>query len=126
MTRHEVADMVAEEMNNQLSHVETRMIHHVNTKTLEIVTKIDAMLQAATEHTDREIKRVIDEAFPEGPLYRHKDFHDGRIKQAAREAEREEKIKTDLYSWVIKGALMTVGGMILLGFFEWLKRELNK
>lgn len=124
--RHQVADMVVEEMGKQLSELENRLIRHINAKSLEVISKIDSLLQSATRHTDREIARVVEEAFPPGPLYRHRDFHDGRIKKAERDAERGEKIKTDLYSWAIKGALLTIGGMILLGFFEWFKRELNK
>lgn len=124
--RHQVADMVAEEMGEQLSELENRLVRHINAKSLEIIAKIDSTLTACTQHTDREIKRLTDEAFPAGPLYRHRDFHVGRIEQAKREADRGEKIKTDLYSWAIRGALMTIGGMILLGFLEWLKRELNK
>ena len=114
--------MVAEEMNNQLAHIENRLINHMNIKTLEIVTRIDTMLQSATAHTDREIKKVVNEAFPDGPLYRHKDFHDGRIKQA----EREDKIKTDVYAWLVKGGFALIGAMLLLGFVEWFKRELIK
>lgn len=124
--RRQVADMAAEEMGKQLSELENRLVRHINAKSLEVITKIDSLLQSATDHTDREIARVVEEAFPPGPLYRHRDFHVWRIEQAKREADRDEKIKTDLYSWAIRGALMTIGGMILLGFLEWLKRELNK
>lgn len=120
--RHEIADMVSEEIAGQLADHESRLIQHINAKTLEVVSKIDVLLQAATLHTDREIKKVVDQAFPEGPLYRHRDFHDGRIKQA----ERDDKIKTDVYSWFIKGGMTLLGAMLLLGFVEWFKRELTK
>lgn len=122
----QVADMVAEELDHRLAETESRLIQHFNAKCLEIstalMTKMDSVANHAVVHTDAEIRKLRDEAFPEGPLYRHKDFHDGRIKQA----QRDDQIKTDLYSWLLRGAIGLVGAMVLLGFIEWLKREMNK
>ena len=124
-----IADCMDEALDQRLPHTESALIAHANAKTAEVLAavntlnaKIDGVLEASRQETARQIKVLRDEAFPDGPLYRHKDFHDGRIRQA----ERDDKIRTDLTAWAWKGVLTVVGAMLLLGFIEWFKRELNK
>ena len=125
----DIADTIDEALHERLPATESALISHINQKNAELATSItalslrmDSVLEAAQQDTSRQIKAMRDEAFPDGPLYRHKDFHDGRIKQA----EREDRIKTDLYSWLLRGGLSLLLAMLLLGFVEWLKRELSK
>ena len=125
----DIAVAVDEALDERLPTTESILIAHINAKNAELAAaittlsiKVDSALQAARLDTERQIKALRDEAFPDGPLYRHKDFHDGRIKQA----EKEDRIKADLLSWAIKGGLGLVGAMVLLGFIEWLKREITK
>jgi hypothetical protein len=118
-TRSEVADMVAEELDERLAQTETKLINHMNLKMGQFELSVTSSLKTIVEEA---IDKHIDDAFPDGPLHRHKDHHQKLIDNA----ESGKKIKLDLQIWAARGVLLFIFSLLLLGGKEWLLRELAK
>jgi len=119
ISRHEVADMVAEELDVRLASFETNLMNHINVKFSQFELSTTSKL---TQAVNEAIDKHIDDAFPSGPLHRHKDHHQRLIESA----ESGKKIKLDVQIWLIRGAITFVGLLLFLGAKEWLLRELAK
>lgn len=118
-TRAEVADMVAEELDDRLAQTETNLMNHMNHKMGQFELSVIASLKQVVEEA---IDKHIDDAFPDGPLHRHKDHHQRLIENA----ESGKKIRLDLQIWALRGLIAFVGFLLFIGAKEWLLRELAK
>lgn len=119
VSRHEVADMVAEELDARLSTTESNLINHINIKMGQFEM---SMTSKMTEIVNDAIDKHIDDAFPPGPLHKHKEQHQKHIDAA----ENGKKIKLDIQIWAIRGGLGILFLLVGLGAKEWLLRELAK
>ena len=118
-TRAEIADMVAEGLDERLAQMETNFYNHVNLKVGQLELSLTSNIKQIVEDA---IDKHIDDAFPDGPLHRHKDHHQKLIDNA----ESGKKIKLDLQIWAARGVLLFIFSLLLLGGKEWLLRELAK
>lgn len=122
--------MVTESVNERIAETETRIINHVNHSNAQfqlafntsIAKSLEDMQKSINQHIDNSVNKLVKDAFPEGPIYKHKEFHESRIKNA----ENSDKIRTDLMSWAFKGVIGLVIFLIGIGALEWLKREMSK
>jgi hypothetical protein len=114
-----IADMVSEEMDRLLAQTETNLMNHMNQKMGQFELSVISSIKKVVEEA---IDKHIDDAFPDGPLHRHKDHHQRLIDNA----ESGRKIRLDLQIWALRGAIAFVGVLLFLGAKEWLIRELAK
>jgi hypothetical protein len=122
--------MVTESVDERVAQAEDRIINHVNqanaqaqaSMTLALTRAMDDIKQSMHAHVDSKIADLTHSAFPEGPIYKHREFHESRI----RNAENNERIKGDLMSWAFKGVIGLFLILVGSGALEWLKRELSK
>lgn len=119
MSRHEIADMVAEELDVRLAAMETNLINHINIKMGQFEV---SMTSKMTQIVNEAIDRHIDDAFPPGPLHKHKEQHQKHIDAAA----NSKRIWQDVQLWAVRGIILFVLGLLALGAKEWLLRELAK
>ena len=119
VSKYEVADMVAEELDTRLAETETNLINHINVKMGQFEV---SMASKITEIVNSAIDKHIEEAFPPGPLHKHKDQHQKYIDAAG----FWKKVVQDLQMWALRGILLFFFGILLLGAKEWLVRELAK
>ena len=117
-TQHEVADMVAEELDERLAQMETNLINHMNVKMGQFELSITSSMKKIVEDA---LDQHIEEAFPR-PIHKHKEHHQKLIDAA----ENGKKIKLDIQIWLIRGAIAFVGLLLFLGAKEWLLREFAK
>lgn len=111
--------MVAEELDERLAQMETNFYNHVNLKVGQLELSLTSSIKQIVEDA---IDKHIDDAFPDGPLHRHKDHHQKLIDNA----ESGKRIRLDIQIWLIRGAIGFVGLLLFLGAKEWLLRELAK
>lgn len=104
ITADAVSLMIEESIDDRITKMESRLYAHLD-------VKIGQIHAAFSKH--------VDEAFVV-PLHKHKEYHEGKVKAAADWA----KLKTDLIGWAIKGTLVFVLGLFLLGVKEWMAREM--
>lgn len=114
-----IADMVSEEMDRLLAQTETNLMNHMNQKMGQFELSVISSIKKVVEEA---IDKHIDDAFPDGPLHRHKDHHQRLIDNA----ESGRKIRLDLQIWALRGVIAFVGVLLFLGAKEWLIRELAK
>lgn len=76
VSRHEIADMVAEEIDVRFAAFETNLLQHLNVKFGQFEL---SMGKKITQAVDAGISKHIDEAFPPGPLHKHKEQHQKHI-----------------------------------------------
>jgi hypothetical protein len=123
VTRAHVADMVAEEMDSQLSNSASSIILHFDAKMGQLHKSIADMIDKAVEKSiDKAIEAHVATAFPPGPLHKHKEHHQGLIDSA----ESMKKLRQDLLGWAVKGVFTVALLLIGMGALEWVKRELTK
>lgn len=126
VTRHEVADMVAEEMDRCIDGLSTKLINHINARITEVKvhvsTATEKIKQDLSKSVDEAIQAHVEEAFPPGPLHLHKGQHQKHIDAAA----NLKRIIQDLQLWAIRGILLFMAGLLFLGAQSWLARELAK
>lgn len=119
ISRHEVADMVAEELDVRLAAFETNLMNHINVKFGQFELSTTSKL---TQAVNEAIDKHIDDAFPPGPLHKHKEQHQKHIDAA----EAGKKIKMDIQIWAIRGIIIFFLALVGIGAKEWLLRELGK
>jgi hypothetical protein len=68
------------------------------------------------------LKGHVDETFPEGPLVKHREYHENKVKAA----KSAEQLKSELVGWIIKGGIAIFFVLVTTGAIEVLKRELAK
>lgn len=119
VSRHEVADMVAEELDIRLASFETNLMNHINVKFGQFELSTTSKL---TQAVNEAIDKHIEDAFPPGPLHRHKEQHQKHIDAAA----NTKRIWLDVQLWAIRGVLAFVLLLLGLGAKEWMLRELGK
>ena len=107
LTPDRVALMIEEALEERISKMESRMLAHMD-------LKFGQFHKLFTDH--------VEEAFPPGPLLKHRMDHEGRIRAAA----TREKIRDDLWAWGIKGAVGLMLFLFAMGALEWIKREISK
>lgn len=115
VSRHEVADMVAEELDVRLAATETNLINHINQRMGQLDVSLSTKITEA-------IGKHVEDAFPPGPLHLHKAQHQKHIDAAA----NTKRILMDIQLWAIRGVLLFFFGLLVLGGKEWLVRELAK
>lgn len=118
-SRAEIADMVAEELDVRLAATETNLINHINVKIGQLDVSLSSKL---TKVVNEAIDKHVEDAFPPGPLHLHKAQHQKHIDAAA----NTKRIWMDIQLWAIRGVLLFVFGLLVLGSKEWLLRELAK
>lgn len=99
--------MIREAIDQRIGETEERLKDHMD-------EKINEIRKIFSDH--------VSDAFPAGPLVMHRAYHEKRIKSS----EATERIKTDLFGWIIKGAIGVVFVLVGMGALEWLKREISK
>lgn len=119
VSRHEIADMVAEEIDERFASFETKLLQHLNVKFGQFEL---SMGQKITQAVDAGISKHVEEAFPPGPLHKHKEQHQKHIDAAA----NSRRIWQDIQLWAARGIILFIGGLLFLGGKEWLVRELAK
>ncbi len=107
--------MVAEELDIRLATTETNLINHINMRMGQLDLSLSSKITEA-------IGKHVEEAFPPGPLHKHKEQHQRHIDAAA----NSKRIWMDIQLWAIRGVLVFVAGLLFLGGKEWLLRELAK
>lgn len=101
-----VALLIEEAVDERIAKMEDKLMLHINQRTSDI----HVMMQTH-----------ISEAFPHGPLHKHREYHQGKIESA----ELAGKIKSDILGWVAKGVLAFVMGLLFLGAKDWMQKELG-
>lgn len=119
VSRHEIADMVAEEIDAKFASFETNLLQHLNVKFGQFEL---SMGNKITQAVDAAISKHVEEAFPPGPLHMHKAQHQKHIDSAA----NTKRIWQDVQLWAVRGVIVFVLGLLALGSKEWLIRELAK
>ncbi len=123
VSREEIADMVAEEMDAMLANSQSGILLHFDTKTAQIQQSNKAIVEETVKKAVAEaFDKFIEEAFPDRKLYKHKEFHEGLI----RAANDKAKIRLDLLTWGYRGLIIFVLGVMAMGAKEWLIREVAK
>lgn len=119
VSRHEIADMVAEEIDVKFASFETNLLQHLNTKFGQFEL---SMGNKITQAVNEAITKHVDEAFPPGPLHKHKEQHQKHIDAAA----NTRRIIQDIQLWAVRGVVTAMFVLLLLGAKEWWARELAK
>ena len=104
-----------------------RLVHEsideIVTPRLEAIQdSVNNKIDAALEDFKVILKGHVDETFPDGPLIKHREYHENKVKAA----KTTEQLKADLVGWVIKGGIAVFFLLISVGAMEILKRELAK
>lgn len=73
------------------------------------------------EKLDEKFDKFVQETFPEGPLHKHKEYHESKIDSA----ETAKKIKTDLIGWAVKGILTIIITLVGWGALDYLGKALK-
>lgn len=73
------------------------------------------------EKLDEKFDSFTNEAFPEGPLHKHKEYHENKIDSA----ETAKKIKTDLIGWAVKGVVTIMLALMGWGALDYLGKALK-
>jgi len=102
----------------RLDDIQESVNSRVENLQASVTTKIDTALVEFKEI----LKGHVTETFPEGPLLKHKEYHENKVKAA----KTAEQLKADLMGWVIKGGIAVIFLLISVGAIEMLKRELAK
>ena len=116
--------------NERRAPSQDTIIRLVHESVNEIVTpqltairdEVGEKLDTALEDFRKILKGHVDETFPEGPLVKHKEYHENKVKAA----KSAEQLKADLFGWVIKGGIAIFFVLVTTGAIEVLKRELAK
>jgi uncharacterized FlaG/YvyC family protein len=123
ITREEVADMVAEELDRIVSDSNSSLMLHFDAKLgqmqVSMVSSTKEIVEAAVQAA---LRAHVEAAYPPGPIHKHRDHHQGLIDSA----EQWRKIKTEVLSWGLRGSIgfiLWVTGTALLEYF---KREVSK
>ena len=123
VSKSEIADMVAEELDSQLANQQSNLIMHIDAKIGQVIVSMKAATQEIVEAAvEASIRAHVEAAFPPGPIHKHRDHHQGLITSA----ERWEKIKTETLSWGLRGSIGFVLWVVGTALVEYLKREVTK
>ncbi len=123
ITRSDIADMVAEEVDSIVANSQSSLMLHFDAKIAQMHVGMKAMTEEIVKAAvEAALKAHIEAAYPPGPLHKHKDHHQGLIDSA----EQWKKIKTDIVTWAIRGTIAFVFYVIGSGAIALAQRELVK
>lgn len=73
------------------------------------------------EKLDEKFGSFQEDAFPPGPLHKHKEYHESKIDSA----ETAKKIKNDLIGWAVKGIVTIMLALMGWGALDYLGKALK-
>ncbi len=123
VSRAEVADMVAEELDRVISDSQSNLMLHFDAKIHQMMVSMKAMTKEIVDGAvEASIRAHVEAAFPPGPIHKHRDHHQGLIDSA----DQWRKIKTEVLSWGLRGSIGFVLWIVGTALLEYVKREVTK
>lgn len=123
VSKAEIADMVAEELDRVIADQQSSFILHIDSKIGQMMVSMKSMTEEVVEKAvEASIRAHVEMAFPPGPIHKHRDHHQGLIDSA----EQWKKIKTEVLSWGLRGSIGFVLWIVGTALVEYVKREVTK